>query len=140
MDFNFTGIILGALAASVGWFFAGSILYMNPIIRKLYKKAEGSPGVKIWKSTPKYLFIMYLGLLAQCLLFVFVFLIVRPQLPADPVFEGIAFGFVLLFVKNFPKFFDTWIQTTYPKKLLAVELINGTISGVIIGLAFAYII
>jgi len=140
MDFNLNRTILGILAASAVWFIAGGILYMNPIIKKLYKKAEDSSGVKKWSSTPKYLFIMYLGLLAQCILFSIVFLALRPQLPADPVFEGIAFGFVLLFVKNFPKFFDTWIQTTYPKKLLAVEIVNGTISGIIIGLTFAYII
>lgn len=140
MDFNIMRIILGGIGASVAWFIIGGALYMNPIIGGLYKEAEKSPGVKKWNSIPKYLAIMYLGLLAQCILFAFVFAFIRPQLPANPIIEAIAFGIVLLFVKNFPKFFDMWIQTTYPKKLLVVEIVNGTILGIIIGLSFAYII
>ena len=54
--------------------------------------------------------------------------------------KGIVFAFILIALKIFPRFFDMWIQSTYPNKLLAVEFVNGTIGSFVIGLVFAYVI
>jgi len=47
--------IFGGGIASVVWFIVGSILYTNPFVAKIYKSAEGSPGLKKWQSIPKYI-------------------------------------------------------------------------------------
>lgn len=49
-------------------------------------------------------------------------------------------GFILVFIKIFPRFNDMWIQSTYPNKLLAIEFINGTIGSFIIAFVFVYMI
>ena len=114
--------------------------YQNPLVAKIYKSAEGSPGLKKWQSIPKYLGLQYIGILAQCMLWAFVFALVKPILPEEVFMKGLVFGFVLVAVKIFPRFFDMWIQSTYPNKLLAIEFVNGTIGSFVIGIMFALVI
>ncbi|MBU4298574.1 hypothetical protein KJ636_00830 [Patescibacteria group bacterium] len=132
--------IFGGGIASVVWFIVGSILYTNPFVAKIYKSAEGSPGLKKWQSIPKYIGLQYIGILAQCMLWAFVFALVRPVLPDEVLMKILVFGLILVVVKIFPRFFDMWIQSTYPNKLLAVEFVNGTIGSFVIGMVFALVI
>lgn len=132
--------ILGGIIASAVWFIVGSVLYLNPFIAKIYKTAEGLPGLKKWQSIPKYIGLQYIGILAQCMLWSFVFAFIKSALPEGVLMKSLVFGLVLVAVKIFPRFFDMWIQSTYPNKLLAVEFVNGAIGSFIIGAVFAYII
>ena len=140
MSINISQTISGSLIASVIWFIVGGALYMNPFVAKIYQAAENSPALKKWPSVPRYIGLQYVGILAQCLLWAFIFVLVKPALPGEVLIKGLLFGFILLAIKIFPRFYDTWIQSTYPNKLLAVEFINGTIGSFIIGLVFAYVI
>jgi hypothetical protein len=140
MTINILQTILGGFLASIVWFIVGGGLYMNPFVTKIYKNAEGSPALKKWPSVPKYIGLQYVGILAQCLLWAFVFALVKIALPEEFLMKGIIFGFILVAVKIFPRFYDMWIQSTYPNKLLAVEFINGTIGSFVIGMVFAYVI
>jgi predicted membrane-bound spermidine synthase len=132
--------ILAGAAASIAWFIIGGALYTNPFVAKIYKNAEKSPGLKKWASTLKYIGLQYVGILAQCLLWAFVFALVKAALPESAFSKGIVFGFILIVVKIFPRFFDMWIQSTYPNQLLAVEFINGAIGSFVIGVVLAYVI
>ncbi len=132
--------ILGGIVASIAWFIIGSVLYMNPFVAKIYKNAEDSPGLKKWTNIPKYICLQYVGILAQCLLWAFVFTLVKSALSEEVLIKGLVFGLILVAVKIFPRFFDMWIQSTYPNKLLAVEFINGTIGSFVIGMVFVYVI
>lgn len=78
--------------------------------------------------------------MVQCLLWAFIFALVKPVLPEVLLIKGLVFGLILVAVKIFPRFFDMWIQSTYPNKLLIVEFVNGTIGSFIIGVVFAYVI
>lgn len=140
MTINILQIILGGFLASIVWFIVGGALYMNPFIARVYKNAESSPALKKWPSVPKYIGIQYVGILAQCLLWASVFALIKSVFPEEVLIKGLLFGLILVVVKIFPRFFDMWIQSTYPNKLLAVEFINGTIGSFIIGLVFAYVI
>lgn len=136
-----TNAILGAVVASVVWFIIGGGLYMNPWVAKMYKEAErSSPALKKWQSIPKYLGFQFLGILAQCLLWAFIFSFIKPILPDGVLQQAALFWLILAAVKLFPRFVDMWIQTTYPNKLLAVEFINGAIGSFIIALVFAFIV
>ncbi|MFC1938330.1 hypothetical protein ACFLWH_01570 [Chloroflexota bacterium] len=132
--------ILGGFVASLVWFVAGGALYMNPLVAKSYKGAESSAALRKWPSVPRYIGLQYVGILAQCLLWAFVFVLVRPVLPEALLVKGLVFGLILVAVKIFPRFFDMWIQSTYPNKLLTMEFVNGTIGSFIIGVVFAYVI
>lgn len=132
--------ILGGIIASVIWFVAGSILYQNSFTAKIYKSAESLPGLKKWSNIKKYIGLQFVGILAQCMLWSFVFAFIKSALPEGVLMKSLAFGLVLVAVKIFPRFFDMWIQSTYPNKLLVVEFVNGTIGSFIIGTVFAYII
>jgi len=140
MTIDILQTILGGFVASIVWFIVGGALYMNPFVAKIYKGAENSPALKKWPSVPKYIGLQYVGILAQCLLFAFVFALTKPALPEGILIKGIVFGLILVAVKIFPRFFDMWIQSTYPNKLLAVEFVNGTIGSFVIGMVFALII
>jgi len=140
MTIDIIQTISGGFVASIVWFIVGGALYMNPFVAKIYKGAENSPALKKWPSVPKYIGLQYVGILAQCLLFAFVFALVKPVLPDGVLMKSLIFGLILIAVKIFPRFFDMWIQSTYPNRLLAVEFVNGTIGSFVIGLVFAYVI
>ena len=132
--------IVGGITASLVWFMAGGVLYMNPFVAKIYKDAQKSPGLKKWTNVPKYLSYQFYGILAQCLLWAFVFAFIKSALPGEIILKGITFGLLLVAVKIFPRFVDMWTQSTYPDKLLVIEFVNGTIGSFIIGVVLAYLI
>ena len=119
MEIEILQTILGGFVASIVWFIIGSVLYVNPFVAKIYKKAEDSPGLKKWTNIPKYIGFQYVGILAQCLLWAFVFVLVKSSLFGDVLIKGFVFGLILVVIKIFPRFFDMWLQSTYPNKLLA---------------------
>lgn len=140
MAINIVQAFLGGVAASIAWFIVGGALYMNPIVARIYKDAEKSPALKKWQSVPKYIGLQYVGILAQCLLWALVFALVKPVLPDGVLMKGLVFGLILVAVKIFPRFYDMWIQSTYPNELLAIEFFNGTIGSLVIGTVLAYAI
>jgi hypothetical protein len=133
--------MLAGFSASIVWFIVGGILYMNPIVSKIYKHLENSPGFKKWSDVRKYLVSMYVfGILIQCMLFAFVYAFISYILPGSLLLNTIFFGLILVAVKIFPRLIDMWVQSTYPNKLLAVEFINGTIGSFVIAFILALII
>ena len=140
MNIEIGPALMGGLIAAIIWFVIGGILYMNPLVGRVYKKAEESPALKKWGSTPLYITFQFIGILAQCVLWAFVYLMVEPVLPGGPAVKGFVFAHILFVIKIFPRFYDMWIQTTYPEKLLGIEFVNGAIGAVVIGLSFAYLI
>lgn len=140
MELDILRILLGGFLASVASFIVLGGLYGNPAVAKIYKNAEKSPALKKWESNPKYIFMQYVGMLIQCLLWAFVFAVVKPALPAAPLCAGLVFGLFIMVMKIFPRLFDMWIQTYYPGNLLVTEFINGSIGGFLVGLVFAYVI
>ena len=138
MDFFHT--ISAGLAASIAWFAIGGALYSNPIVARIYKNAGTSPALKKWPSIPKYIGLQYVGILAQCLLWSFVFSFVKTSLPETFLMKSFVIGLILIVTKIFPRFYDMWIQSTYPNNLLIIEFINGAVGSLIIGGVFAYLI
>ncbi len=140
MGINVPVTLLAGFVASVVWFTAGSVLYLNPFVARIYKSAAGSPGLKRWSNVPAYIGMQFVGILAQCLLWAFVFVLVKPVLAGGFVRTFITFGIIIFAVKIFPRFYDMWMQSTYPGRLLAVEFVNGTVGSFVIAAVFALII
>ena len=137
MAVNILQTLTGGLIATVIWFLLGGALYMNPWVAKIYRKAKRRPGLKKWKNNKKYMLNMFIfGILIQSLLFAFVYAFVKPALPGTLVLNTLFFGLILVGVKILPRLFDMWLQSTYPKNLLKIELVNGTIGSFVLALVF----
>ncbi|MBN1881169.1 MAG: hypothetical protein JW885_03265 [Deltaproteobacteria bacterium] len=71
---NILHTLLAGFIVSIAWFIAGGILYMNPLVAKMYKAFEDHPSMKKWDSQKKYLLYMYLvGALIPSIIFSFVY-------------------------------------------------------------------
>jgi len=140
MEIDIWITLFGGFSASVVWFIVGGALYQNPFVAKIYKDAEGSPGLKKWTNIPKYLALQYFGILVQCILWAFVFAFIKPVLFEGILLNTLFFGLILIAIKIIPRAIDMWIQSTYPNKLLAVEFINGAIGSFVIAAAISFII
>ncbi len=129
---NILHILFSGFIVSIAWFLIGSVLYVNPTVGKIYKRLENDPGMKKWKSKTKYITYMYLlGTLAPCLIMAIFYEFIAPINPLQ-------FGLILIGIRIIPRFFDMWIQSSYPNKLLYVEIINGTILSFMAALVLNY--
>ncbi|MBU1177779.1 hypothetical protein KJ903_01020 [Patescibacteria group bacterium] len=125
---EFLQVLIAGFVASLVWFVLGSVLYVNPLIAKIYKKRESSPGFKVWQSQPKYIITMYfVGALIPCLILAFVYSFLSPAFTGSLILKTLCLGLIIASVRMIPRFFDMWIQTTYPDTLLTIEIVNGTI-------------
>ena len=133
--------LIGGVAASIIWFFVGAVVYMNPVVAKIYKKYEDTPSVKNRKDVKTFIMNTFVfSILIQCLLFVFVYLFIQSILPGTLILNTLYFGIILVAVKIIPRFFDMWVQSSYPTTLLTIEIINGTIGSFVIAFVFALLI
>jgi hypothetical protein len=116
----------GALAGVVH-FVVIAMLYANPITDRLSRGLEQGPAVKQWPSKPKYFATQFLGTQVEVYILTIAFLWLRPLIPMAGYRGALALGGVLAATRVYPRFWNMWIQTTYPNLLLAIEVINGTL-------------
>lgn len=108
-------------------------LYGNPFIDRIYQLAQKSePGVKKWSSKIRYLLIQFLGTQIEVFILTFAFLWIRPLVPIAGVEGAVLLGLLFAAIRVYPRFWNMWIQSTYPNKMLAIEFVNGIISTLII--------
>ncbi len=140
MDFEIGRILLATLVASVVWFVLGWVLYMNPMVAKIYKSFEDKGKVKKWKSMGAMMGFLILIIVIQTFFWAVVYAFIKPVLPAMMVAAGLVFGLILVVTKNIPKFLDMHLGALHPSRLLTIELVNGIISSFAIGLVYAWLI
>lgn len=114
-----------------------SVLYKNPVVDKIYKSYEDHPAVKKWNNLPKYILSMFLGTQVEIFLTTLGYLVFRNVAGMD-ISGTLIIALIFTGIRIYPRFWNMWIQSTYPNKLLGIELINGTVSTflVIFGLYF----
>ncbi len=124
-----TTLILGLLIGAIHFIIVG-ILYQNPFVASMYKEAEDKklPGYRIWENKKRYLLSMFLGTQVEVFILTFGYLFFKDYLPFLPFKTAIIISVLFTTVRVYPRFWNMWIQSTYPNKLLVVEIINGTIS------------
>ncbi len=131
MEFEIGRILLATLVASVVWFVLGYVLYMNPMVAKIYKAFEDKGKVKKWKSTGAMMGFLILIIVVQAFLWAVLYAFVKPLLPTMLVAAGLLFGVILVITKNIPKFLDMHLGAIHPSRLLTIELVNGIISSLV---------
>ena len=118
-------------------------LYGNPWIDRLYQEAQKSDkSVKRWESKARYLVYQFFGTQIEVYAITLGFFFFRPFVSAlneDQAYSG-AFAMALVFslIRVYPRFWNMWIQTTYPNRFLLIEAVNGTISTFFIVLMLEY--
>jgi hypothetical protein len=114
-------------------FVAVGMLYGNPIIDRFYREAAGTePGVKVHPSKPKYFAQMFLGTQVEIYILAFGFLWIRPLLSIEGWVGTILLGLLFAGIRVYPRFWNMWIQSTYPNRLLAIEFVNGILSTLVV--------
>lgn len=109
------------------------MLYGNPLIDRFYREASGTePGVKVHPSKPKYFLQMFLGTQVEVYILALGFLWIRPLLSIEGWLGTILLGLLFAGIRVYPRFWNMWIQSTYPNRLLAIEFVNGTLSTLVI--------
>jgi hypothetical protein len=128
-------LLWGAVAGVIHFVVIGA-LYGNPVIDKMYADAAGrSPAVRQWPSKARYLVTQFLGTQVEVYILTFAFFWLRPHVATAGVAGALWVGLLLAAVRVYPRFWNMWIQTTYPRPLLAVEAVNGTIGTIAIAIA-----
>jgi hypothetical protein len=139
MNILSTTLILGILVGVIHFIIVG-ILYQNPFVASLYKEAENKmlPGYRIWENKKKYLLSMFLGTQVEIFILTFGYFFLKNYLTNSPFNNAIIISVLFTAIRVYPRFWNMWIQSTYPNKLLIVEVINGIIGTftIILGLYF----
>ena len=123
----------GALAGVVH-FVVIAFLYANPITDRLSRGLEQGAAVKQWPSKPKYFLTQFLGTQIEVYILTIGFLWLRPLIDLPGLEGAFALGGLLAATRVYPRFWNMWIQTTYPERLLVIEVINGTLGTLAIAL------
>ncbi|OHD55118.1 MAG: hypothetical protein A2Y33_01035 [Spirochaetes bacterium GWF1_51_8] len=126
-------ILLWGFVIGIIHFVIVGVLYGNPFIGKIYKDAQDHPGVKKWPSQASYMIKMFLGTQIEVYIMTAAYFIIRGFF-SEPFSLQTAAILAALFcgIRVYPRFWNMWIQSTYPNKLLLIEAVNGTIGTFII--------
>lgn len=122
-------VLLWGLVVGVIHFVVLGGLYGNPFIDRFYRNAQqNEPGVRRWPNKAGYMLRMFLGTQVEIYILVAAYLWLRPHVPGEGYMEALVFAVVFAGIRVYPRFWNMWIQSTYPNPLLLIEAINGTIS------------
>ncbi|MBK7844322.1 MAG: hypothetical protein IPJ71_11595 [Bdellovibrionales bacterium] len=104
------------------------ILYGNPMVDKIYKTAQQTePGVRKWLSQKKYLITQFLGTQVEVYILTFAFFLFKPFVIGS-LADAVLISLLFAAIRVYPRFWNMWIQSTYPSRLLKIEVVNGIIS------------
>ncbi len=124
-----TSALLWGLVAGLVHFVVLGALYGNPLVDGLYQQAmKEEPGVKSWPSRPRYLVTQFSGTQIEVWILALGYFWLRPLLGGDDLAGSALLALLFSGVRVYPRFWNMWIQSTYPNRLLAVEAIVGVVS------------
>lgn len=133
-------LLWGTVAGLVHFVVVGA-LYGNPFIDRIYKNAQKTEaGVRKWSSQPKYLITQFLGTQIEVYILTISFLWLRPLVPVTGLTGAIVLGLLFAGIRVYPRFWNMWIQSTYPSRLLKIEFVNGIVSTLTIVVALHYLV
>ena len=127
-----TAVLSWGAIAGIVHFAVIAVLYANPLTDRLSRGLEQGPTVKQWPSKPRYFVTQFLGTQVEVYILTAGFLWLRPLIPAPGYAGALPLGILLAATRVYPRFWNMWIQTNYPNRLLAIEVINGTVGTLVV--------
>jgi hypothetical protein len=119
-------LLWGALAGVVH-FVVIAFLYANPLTDRLSRGLEQGPAVRQWPSKPRYFLTQFFGTQVEVYLLTIGFMWLRPFVSIPGYAGALLLAILLAATRVYPRFWNMWIQTTYPFRLLVIEVVNGTL-------------
>ena len=124
-------ILLWSIPVGIIHFAVMGALYGNPFVDRIYMAAQaGGRGVRRWPSKPRYLITQFFGTQVEVIILMAAYLVFRPQ--GAGLNSALIFGLAFAAIRVYPRFWNMWIQTTYPRSMLAIEAFNGTVGAFLI--------
>jgi hypothetical protein len=128
-------VLLWGAAAGIVHFVFIAIAYGNPIVDRISARAEAeSPAVRQWASKPRYFVTQFFGTQVEVYILTLGFVWLRPRVDVQGYAGALLLGGLFAAIRVYPRFWNMWVQTTYPRRLLAVEVVNGTLGTLVIAL------
>jgi len=125
-------LLWGAVAGIIHFVFLG-IAYGNPLVDAMYTAAAAAdPAVRAWPSRARYLVTQFLGTQVEVYLLSIGFVWLRPLLDVDGLSGTLLLAALFAGLRVYSRFWNMWIQTTYPRRLLAVEVVNGVLGTLLV--------
>ena len=125
-------LLCGAVAGLIHFVFLG-IAYGNPLIDRLYTAAAADhPAVRRWPSRAHYLVTQFLGTQVEVYLLTIGFVWLRPLLDVDGLAGTLLLGALFAGLRVYPRLWNMWIQSTYPRHLLVVEVVGGILGTLLV--------
>lgn len=126
-------VLLWGLVAGIIHFVVVGVLYQNPLVAKIYKAEADNPAVKKWLNQKEYILKMFLGTQIEVYILAVAYIYLRQFFPEpNSWITALSLGGIFAGIRIYPRFWNMWIQSAYPNKLLIVEFINGIISTFVI--------
>jgi len=136
----FVSALIWGLVAGVIHFVVTGALYGNPIVDGIYQKAmKEEPGVRVWPSRARYLITQVSGTQVEVWILAIAYLWLRPLIGVEGMLGTLLLGLFFSGIRVYPRFWNMWIQSTYPRRMLAIEFVNGVISTYTIVLALHFL-
>ncbi|MBU2028536.1 hypothetical protein KJ761_01435 [Patescibacteria group bacterium] len=127
---NILHILYTAVITTIVWFLVGGVLYMNPLVAKIYQQYADHPSMKKWPTHGQYFTgVFFVSGFIPILLITMAYAYIGPL-------NFIILGLILSGVRIIPRLCDMWMQTSYPNRLLQIELVNGVILSFVIAYVF----
>lgn len=120
-------LALWGAAAGVAHFVVIALLYGNPIVDAYSREANRHVAVRQWPTQAGYFVRQFLGTQVEVYIMTAAFFWLRPATPAAGYLGALEIGALLAALRVYPRFWNMWIQTTFPGRLLLVEVINGSL-------------
>lgn len=119
-------LVWGALAG-LAHFVVVAVLYGNPLVDAYSREANKHAAVKQWPTQASYFIRQFFGTQVEVYIMTIAFFWLRPATSATGYAGALEVGAMLSALRVYPRFWNMWIQTTFPNRLLLVEVINGTL-------------
>lgn len=120
-------IALWGGAAGLAHFVLVAILYGNPVVDAYSREANRHVSVKQWPTQAAYFVRQFFGTQVEVYLMTVAFVWLRPATAAPGYAGALEVGAMIAALRVYPRFWNMWIQTTFPNRLLLVEVVNGTL-------------
>lgn len=136
-----TSILLATGATIVVWFVLAGALYENPITKSVLAGEREHPGVRRWASQTRMLVLqLAFGVGVPSLVFAGAYALVRPALPTATWAAATTFGALLIGLRVLPRLADMALLSTYPRRHLVVDTVNGVVTSLAIATTLVFVL
>ncbi len=126
-------ILIWGFVIGIIHFFIGGLLYLNPLVARHYEEGKNASAVRVWDNQKEYLLKMFLGTQIEIYILTTVYLYLRQEFASPYTFStALILAVLSALLRVYPRFWNMWIQSTYPRRLLFIEIINGVIGTFVI--------